>query len=249
MKMAHRFFFFAGGDFKEGQGNAFTANFIHYLKEVLGHQFSIIEGIYHPMPVMNVIWALSRAQEPHKFPLQNRIISRSVDQILSCLQTPDIKLTLVSSSYGSVVAAQAACHLAEYQMASKKLSHPFNLALGASMVSEQSDLYKKLKNYQDIGLIDNILLKELHDEGDNSNGIGGRTRMEAYSNGLGICFPFLTRKFKGPSFLNTHPVDGHIHRVRSHSIQKAKDFIQTILIDHELGGKENRVKAEALLKS
>ena len=249
MNMDHRFFFFAGGDFKEGQRNAFTANFILYLSEVLGDRFSIIEGIYHHMPLMNVVWALNRAQEPLKAPLKNRIIASSVNQILTCPHTPDSKLTLVSSSYGSVVAAQAACYLAERELENKQLHQPFNLALGASMVSEQSGLYRKLKHYQQRGVIDKILLKELHDEGDNSNGLGGRTRLEAYSKGLGICFPFLTRKFSGPSFLNTDPVHGHLHRVRSHSIQKARDFIQTIMIDHELGGAENRKKALILLNS
>ncbi len=248
MNMDHRIFFFAGGDFKEEQRNAFTANFIQYLSEVLGDRFSIIEGIYHQMPVMNVVWALNRAQEPLKAPLQNQIIARSVNQILSCPHIDESKLTLVSSSFGSVVAAQAACYLAERELAEKSLIRPFNLALGASMVSEQSGLYRKLKHYQQRGVIDKILLNELQDEGDNSNGLGGRTRLEAYSKGLGICFPFLTRKFSGPSFLNTDPVHGHLHRVRSHSIQKARDFIQTIMIDHELGGAENKAKADLVLK-
>jgi hypothetical protein len=248
MTMAHRFFFFAGGDYNGGQGNTFTSNFIRYLAEVIGHRFSVIEGIYHHRPVMNVIWALNRAQEPLKAPLQNQIIASSVNQILTCPQTHGSKLTLVSSSYGSVVAAQTACHLAEVHLEEKRLTHPFNLALGASMVHEQSGLLRKLEYYQQQGVIDKILLSELHDDGDNSNGLGGRTRFEAYSNGLGICFPILSRKFSGPSFLNNDPVHGHLHRVRAQSIQKAKDFIQTILIDHELGGKENKAKAELLLE-
>lgn len=246
--MSHRFFFFAGGDFKEGQGNAFTANFIRYLSEILGHRFSVIEGIYHRQPLMNVIWALNRAQEPHRFPLQNQIISSSADQILSCPQTANSKITLVSSSYGSVVAAQVACYLAEYQIKRKHFSQPFNIALGASMVSEQSELYRKLLHYQEKGFIDIILFRELQDEGDNSNGIGGRTRFEAYRNGLGICFPIFTLKHKGPSFLNQHPVKGHLHRVRAQSVQKARDFVKTILIDHQLGGTEAKRMAEEKLE-
>ncbi len=246
--MEHRFFFFAGGDFKEGQGNAFTSNFIRYQTEILGNRFSIIEGIYHRMPLMNVVWALNRAQQPGNYPTRNKIIASSFSQILSCPQTSDTKLTLVSSSYGSVVAAQVACQLAEHRQQHKFQHQPFNLALGASMVSEQSELYRRLLHYQEKGLIDRILLSELLDEGDNSNGMGGTSRLEAYGNGLGICFPFLTRKFTGPSFLNDNPVSGHLHRVRAHSIQKAKDFITTIFIDHNLAGDETKIKVLKLLE-
>jgi len=241
--MEYRFVFFAGGDHREDGGNAFTANFIKYLTDILGHRFSVIKGIYHSRPLMNVIWALNHAQKPKRYPAGNRIISSSVDQILADPLTAKAEVTLVSSSYGSVVAAQSACYLAERQLKENNLNRPFNLALGASMVSKDSPLYLKLIFYQEKGIIGTIIYDELQDAGDNSNGIGGSTRIEGYSNGLGICFPFLTVKFKRPSFLNTHPVSGHMHRVRAQSVQKAKDFLQTILIDYELGGVEAKERA------
>jgi hypothetical protein len=247
--MAHRFFFFAGGDYQEGQGNAFTSNFIQYLSAILSHQFSIIGGIYQPSPLLNVVWALNRAQNPVRFPDRDPIISSSVQQILSCAQTPVSKVTLVSSSYGSVVAGQAACFLAEKQIREKILAKPFDLALGASMISEKSALFKRLLHYRDRGIIGTILYHELQDEGDNSKGIGGVSKWDAYTNALGICFPFLSVRHKGPSFLNNHPVKGHLHRVRAQSEQKARDFIQTILIDHQLGGHENKEKASRVLRS
>jgi len=234
--MEYRFVFFAGGDHREGEGNAFTANFIKYLTDILGYRFSVIKGIYHSRPLMNVVWALNHAQEPEKYPHRNRIISSSVNQIIDDPLTANSELTILSSSYGSVVAAQAACYLAERQLNENLLSQPFNVALGASMVSKKSGLYRKLLFYQERGIIRTIIYDELQDFGDNSNGIGGSTRLEGYTNGLGICFPFLTRKFKGPSFLNTNPVTGHLHRVRAQSVQKAKDFLRTILNDYELGG-------------
>ena len=242
--MDNRFFFFAGGDHREGGGNAFTSKFISYLTEILKYRFSVIKGIYHHWPIMNVIWALYRAQEPVKYPWKNKIISSAVNQIISGSQGVKSQLILVSSSYGSVVAAQAACCLAERQTGDKLLGKPFNLALGASMVSKQSGLYRKLQYYQEKGIIGTIIYDELQDTGDNSNGLGGQTRFEAYTNALGICFPFLTRKFDGPSFLNTDPVSGHLHRVRAQSEQKAKDFLRVILVDYRLGGDEAGALAE-----
>jgi len=227
--MEYRFFFFAGGDHREEGGNAFTAGFIRDMTGILGHRFSVIKGIYHHQPLMNVMWALNHAQEPEKHPEKNRIIVSSVDQILADPLTASSPVTLVSSSYGSVVASQAACYLAERHRRENILSQPLHIALGASMVSKESKLYKKLLSYQKQGIIGTIIYDELQDDGDNSNGLGGTTRFGAYLNGLGICFPFFTRKFKGPSFLNKNPVTGHLHRVRAQSEQKAKDFVGVIV--------------------
>jgi hypothetical protein len=244
--MTHRFFFFAGGDHKEGEGNAFTANFIRYQSEILGSSFSVIEGIYSSSPLKNVIWALHRAQEPAAHPGRNRILRSSVDQILAGYRPLTEELTLVSSSYGSVVAAQVACCLAEKLAGEETAARPFNLALGASMVSKQSGLYRKLAHYQETGIIGTLIYDELQDEGDNSGGIGGTNRIEGYLNGLGICFPFLTSKFKGPSFLNNDPVSGHMHRVRAQSIQKARDFVRVIFQEYRLAGEEAAERAEAV---
>jgi hypothetical protein len=246
--MKHRVFFFAGGDHREGEGNAFTSNFIRYLSIIFGQEFSVIRDIYHTSPLMNVIWALNRAQEPVRFPEKNRIIATSVGQIIRDSGISRSELTLVSSSYGSVVAAQAACFLAGRQMREPFLAGPFHLALGASMVSVRSGLYGKLLHYQKNGIIGKILYDDLQDDGDNSTGIGGSNRLEAYVNGLGICFPYLSPRHRGPSFLNNDPVSGHLHRVRAQSIQKAEDFVHTILIHHRLGGEEAKRKAEELLR-
>jgi len=245
--MTNKFFFFAGGEYREAENNAFTTNFIGYFRDILDDRFSIIQGIYHPRPLANVMWALNHARQPAKFPEKNRIITASLHQILGDPATNGARVSLVSSSYGSVVAAQTACYLAETQLRDKLLSFPFNLALGASMVSKQSDLYRKLSYYQEIGIIGTIIYDELQDAGDNSMGIGSTTRWDAYTRALGICFPFLTTRYSGPSFLNQHPVTGHIHRVRSKSEQKAKDFLQTILIDFALGGEEVKRLAERIV--
>lgn len=247
--MDNRFYFFAGGDFRKGKENAFTGNFIRYLEEILGSNYRMIRGIYDTRPLVNVVRALKIAQEPVRNPLRNRIISSAAGQILSDPDIATARFHLISSSYGSVIAAQVACHLAGMHQQEKIFSQPFNVALGASLLSKESVLYRQLVYYREAGVIGNILYDELQDEGDNSNGIGGVSRLEAYANGLGICFPFLTRKFSGPSFLNKHPVTGHLHRVRAQSVEKAKDFIRTILIDQGWGGGEAGSRAMEVIGS
>ena len=242
--MDYRFFFFAGAEYREGETNAFTAHFIRNLAEIPGIKFSLIKGIHHRRPLTNAIWALNQAQKPLKHPEQDRIITSSVNQIITLPYGDNTQLSLLSSSYGSVVAAQTACCLAERHPFKKLMSQPFNVVLGTSLLSKESDLYRKLLFYQNEGVIGTIIYDELQDEGDNSTGLGGTTRFEAYRNALGICFPFMTGKFKGPSFLNTDSVTGHLHRVRAQSVEKAIDFLHVILVDYRLGGNEGKVKAK-----
>ena len=104
------------------------------------------------------------------------------------------------------------------------------------MISPRSDLYKQLIKYQEDGLIGTILHDEVQDEGDNSFVVGGLSRTEAYRNAFGLMFPFISAKYTGPSFLNANPDSGHIHRKRSNTVQKALDYVETILIDHRLAG-------------
>jgi hypothetical protein len=60
--------------------------------------------------------------------------------------------------------------------------------------------------------------------------------------------PFFSSKFTGPSFLNTNPESGHIHRRRSQTIQKAIDYINIILIEHLLAGDYYQQKAIDVIK-
>jgi hypothetical protein len=83
----------------------------------------------------------------------------------------------------------------------------------------------------------------MHDEGDNSTGVGGSSRLEAFRNAFGIMFPIISFRFKGPSFLNADPETGHIHRRRSKTIQKAIDYVHIILVRHRLAGEHHKQKA------
>jgi len=116
------------------------------------------------------------------------------------------------------------------------------------MISSDSELFKKLLTYQKEGTIGKILHNEVQDEGDSSLGVGGTSRMEAYRNALGLMLPLFSKKFTGPSFLNTNPETGHIHRRRSQTIQKAIDYINILLIQQKLAGNFYKEKAAEVIK-
>jgi hypothetical protein len=216
---------------------------------ILNDDFGFIKGIYYKSPMMNVIWALNNAQKPIAKPENEKIFMAAFRQIIEAGLSPETQLVLTSSSSGSIVAAQTACFLAQKNRNNVYFRKPFHLVLGASMLSSRSDLYKKLIQYQKEGTIGTILHDEVQDEGDTSIGVGGTTRMEAYGSAFGLMFPFFSRKFRGPSFLNTNPQTGHIHRRRSKTVQKAIDYIDIILIKHRLAGDYYKGIAAAVLKN
>ena len=72
--------------------------------------------------------------------------------------------------------------------------------------------------------------------------------MEAFRNAFGLMLPFLSVKFRRPSFLNTNRETGHIHRRRSQTIQKAIDYINIILIKNKLAGVYYMEKALEVIK-
>jgi hypothetical protein len=240
--------FFAGGETRDDKFNVFTGSFIRLMKKILEDDFDFIRGIYFKFPVFNVIWALNHAQNPLGNTDSKKIISNAFQQIIETCHSSEIQLVIISSSTGSVVAAQTACYLAEKNKNNLYFKKPFHLVLGASMIARQSALFKQLIHYQEKGNIGIILEEEMQDDGDTSYGIGGTTHMEAYRNAFGLMLPFLSSKFKGPSFLNTNPETGHIHRRRSQTVQKAVDYINIILIEHGLAGDFYKEKAVAVIK-
>jgi hypothetical protein len=216
------------------------------MKLILEDEFDFVKGIFKPSAAGNVIWALNNAQKPDPDPGRRKIYTTALHQIIDSID-PETRLTIISSSTGSVVAAQTACYLALENRKRKYLSKPFNLVLGASMISPRSDLYKQLIKYQEDGIIGTILHDEVQDEGDNCFAVGGLSRTEAYRNAFGLMLPFLSAMYTGPSFLNSNPHSGHIHRKRSNTVQKAIDYINIILIDHRLAGDHYMQKAIEVL--
>ncbi len=244
----YKVWFFAGAETRDNRFNKFTGSFIRMMKEILGKDFDYIKGVFYNSNLSNVIWALNNAQKPISDPAGNNFTSRSFRQMVSNGYDRDAQLVIISSSSGSIVASQLACYLSEQNKTREYFSKPFHLVLGASMVSPESQLYRKLLRYQDDGIIGTILHDEIQDEDDNAFGVGGKTRFEAYRNALGITFPFMSGKYRSPSFLNTHPEKGHIHRKRSMTEEKALDYIEIILVKHKLAGTHYSQKAQKLLE-
>jgi hypothetical protein len=239
----YKVWFFAGGETDDDKFNIFTGSFINLMKDIMGDDFGFIKGIYYRSPMRNVIWALNHAQKCVANPEKNEKFVTAFRQIVDNNYSSDTQLIIVSSSTGSVAAAQTACFLAQENINNTYFKKPFHLVLGASMISPQSELYKQLIHYKDQGSIGIILNEEVQDDGDTSYGVGGKTRLEAYRNAFGLMLPFLSYKFKGPSFLNTNPETGHIHRRRSQTLQKAIDYVNIILIKHKLAGDHFKGKA------
>lgn len=235
--------FFAGGESGDNKFNVFTGSFIRFMKQILDKDFDHVKGIYFRTPLMNVAWALNNAQRPVNGSGRSRITDRAIRQITTAGTSPEEQLLIVSSSSGSVVAAQTAFLLAEMNRDRKYFKRPFHLALGASMISKDSELYNNLLEHQKKGNIGKIIFDDLQDEGDSSNGVGSTSRVRAWRNAFGLMFPLFSTKYKSPSFLNIHPEKGHLHRRRSQTVQKAIDFIEVLLIKHNLAGDSYRKKA------
>jgi len=248
MTQKYKIWFFAGGETRDNRFNLFTGSFISLMKEIFDDDFNFIKGIFYKSNARNVIWALNNAQVPVSHPEKEKIFTTAFHQITNTV-SPSEQLILISSSTGSVVAAQTACYLAQKNIHKEYFTEPFHLVLGASMISSKSELYQTLIRYQKEGQIGIILHDEIQDEGDNSIGVGGQTKLEAYKNAFGIMFPFLSGKFSGPSFLNTHHDNGHIHRKRSKTVQKAFDYIRIILIEHKLAGEHYCDLAKLILRN
>jgi hypothetical protein len=247
IKQEYRAVFFGGGETRDNLFNVFTGSFVRFLSNLMKENFTFIKGIYYRYPMLNVIWAINNAQKPVKKPEKNRIISEAFKQIVPEKRNSETILIILSSSSGSIVAAQTACYLAEENIRNRYFLKPFHLVMGTNIISKESDLYIRLLDYQKAGIIGTIIFDELHDEGDSINGTGGRSRPEAWSNAFGLIFPYLSSRFKGPSFLNTDHEKGHIHRRRSQTVKKAIDFIEVIFIENKLAGDNYRQKAVSML--
>jgi hypothetical protein len=247
-KDKYKVWFFAGGETRDDKFNIFTGSYIRLMTQIMDEDFEFIKGIYFKYPMLNVIWALNNSQKPIANLEDEKVFMTAFRQIIDAGLSPETQLIITSSSSGSIVAAQTACYLAQKNRNNIYFRKPFHLVLGASMISPQSSLYKQLLTYQKEGTIGKILHDEVQDDGDTSRGVGGITRFQAYRNAFGLIFPVLSMKYHGPSFLNTNPETGHLHRRRSQTVQKAIDYINIILIKNKLAGEHYKEKALEVLK-
>jgi len=240
--------FFAGGETRDNLFNIFTGSFIKFLSQLFEDNFTLVKGIYFRFPMFNVIWALNNAQKPIEYPDKDKITTAAFKQLVCENNNSNDVIIILSSSSGGIVAAQTACYLARENIKNRYYLNPFHVAIGTSLISKKSDLFLKLLEYQSKGIIGKIVFDEIHDKEDSVNGVGGKSRGEAWSNAFGLMFPFFSKKFTGPSFLNTDPEKGHFHRRRSQTVRKAKDFIEIIFVQNKLAGDKYCEKAASLLK-
>jgi len=243
----YRVFFFAGGETRDDLFNVFTGSFISFLSKIMEQNFFLIKGIYFKYPMFNVIWGLNNGQKPISDPAKSKITSSALRQLLPENKNCESIVIILSSSSGSIVAAQSACYLAAENILHSYYKNPIHLVLGTTFIAKESELFRKLLEFKKSGILGTIVFDELQDEGDSIYGAAGRSRAEAWSNAIGLIMPWFSKKFMAPSFLNTDPVKGHLHRRRSQTVQKAIDFIEIIFIRNNLAGDYYRGKAQSVL--
>lgn len=241
------FYFIPGAAyFSNHPPNIFSTTMCSYLCGLLEEDFKVIQEPLSKNSFSNVCWALYYGQYPIRNPERNHKVVVAFNRILSdTLNQPD-EITIISSSFGTVLASQLVLQVFrhyQYQPSQPKV----NLILGASMVCRESPLFRELLKLREEGFISLIVYDELQDEGDNVTGMCGKTRVEAFANALKITF-VLDRNHRGqPSILHSHPTKGHIHWKRAQSVKKGRDFVRVILIDHELAGPNVRERAREVL--
>lgn len=247
--LIHSFFFIPGGAYYgKHSPNAFTSTYCGFMTELLGEDFRIIDKPVSKASISNVAWALSRGQKPMRKPEKNKRTMIALGSIMEALHDETKDITIVSSSFGTALTAQVGIILADYYSHKAGNKPGINLVLGASMVSRESKLFRRLEELKDAGMITTIIYDELQDEGDTVTGMCGKSRIGAFARGLRMSF-VIFGKYKGqPSILNNNPKTGHLHLQRAQSTEKAESFLIVTLIDYELAGQEKRDKAIEMLQ-
>jgi hypothetical protein len=217
------------------------------MRDIMGPKFMSVRCMANPYSSGNVLWALWNGQYPLRRPDHDRRIRNSFGYlgIDSLVRTSHI--TVISSSFGSVLAAQLALYMVNNRDKLGLGPEPVNLVFGSSMLSKDSPLFRQLETMQARHEIGCILYDELQYPGDNVTGMCGKTRFHAVTEVFRIAFP-ITGTYKGqPSIFNRDPESGHIHRIRESSADKVTEYIAVSLIDHELAGPYFKARALAYL--
>jgi len=245
----HSFFFIPGGAYHgKNSPNAFTRTYCGFMNDLLGEDFKIIEEAVSKSSIKNVAWALSRGQKPMRNPERNKKTEIAFRIITDALHDETSDISIVSSSFGTALTAQVGIMLADFYVSSGRERPDINLVLGASMVSKESKLYRRLEELKKEGMVATLIYDELQDPGDNVTGMCGKSRVGAYARGLRMSF-VIFGKYKGqPSILNNNPQTGHIHLQRAQSEEKAGKFLEVTLIEYALAGEGIKEKAMEMLK-
>ncbi len=240
----HVVWYIAGANVgSHGDTNLFTRTYCKRMTAIMESKFFVVHSSNKPFGLNNVLWALWHAQYPIKNPMRDKRIRNSIAMLMADSINRKSRITLVSSSYGTVVAAQLALYLVDNRQSLGLGSEPLNLVFGASMVSVNSMLYKELENLKRENRIGCIVYDELQFPGDNVTGLCGRTRLHALTEVCRIAFPVFGTYKGQPSILNKDPITGHVHRKREISADKVNDYISTPLIKYQLAGPWFKIRA------
>lgn len=245
----HSFFFIPGGAYHgKNSPNAFTRTYCDAMNDLLGEDFKIIDEVVSKSSISNVAWALSRGQKPMRKPEKNKKTVIAYKTILEALHDETSDINIVSSSFGTALTAQVGIMLADFFGSSGKEKPDINLVMGASMISKESRLYRRLEELSNQGMLTTLIYDELQDPGDNVTGMCGKSRVGAYARGLRMSFVIFGKYQGQPSILNNNPQTGHLHLQRAQSEEKAEKFLEVTLIEYALAGEEIREKAMEMLK-
>jgi hypothetical protein len=159
-------------------------------------------------------------------------MTAAINQIKGSSEDSIKNVTLVSSSSGSVVAAQAAFLLAKnretYGLGK------IHLLLGYSPINKGSKLYQFLQHEMKSGNIASIIYDDLQGPGDNVTGMAGSTRIEAFSQSLRILFSLNPDSDFWPPLIHANTLHGHPHHVSAATREKAYVYVNTIFRDRNL---------------
>lgn len=237
------YFFPGGGYYGRHSPNTFTYTFCCYMEALLENEFVVVTEPISRITAGNVVWALWYGQKPLSQPQKNKKARLAFERIMSEPHPKNGQIIIISSSYGTTLAAQTAIAVADYYRQAGLEPPKINLFFGASMISKKSKLFRKLEELRAEGVIGLIVYDELQDVGDNVTGMCGNSKLGAFLKAFEMAWVFVENYQGQPSILNNHPYHGHIHHQRAQSIDKGKEFVSVILIDYEMSGPKIRERA------
>ncbi|MCX6224897.1 MAG: hypothetical protein NTV01_09155 [Bacteroidia bacterium] len=226
-----------------GDTNLFARTYCQRMREIMGSKFFVVHCTDKSSTVGNGLWALWHGQYPIKNPMHDKRIRNSIIRLMADSINRKSQITLISSSYGTVVAAQLALYLVNNRQSLGLGPDPVNLVFGASMLSDKSRLFKDLEKLKNENQIGSIVYEELQYPGDNVSGMCGTTRLHAISEVIRIACPVIGKYRGQPSIFNKDPVTGHTHRKREISADQVNDYFSTPLIKYQLAGPWFKIRA------
>lgn len=200
-----------------------------------GINFRVVEGIYFNTLARNSTWAVFHAQNPLRQGDKHKFMEAALSEISGKPGQPTKNVILISSSSGSVVAAQAAILLASNREAYGL--GEIHLVLGYSPIHKASKLYRGLQLEMEKGNIASIIYDDLQGADDNITGMAGRTRSEGLARSVKVLFPLTPDRFFWPSLVNANTEHGHPHHVSAATREKAYRYVKTIFSDGYMADK------------